>query len=200
MSVLASAELPLLASPAAGPRPWRWTREQYCKLGKLGIFGSKRVELIRGEIVEMSPRSWPHSLATSLIAEVLRRVFAGVAWVNEQAPIPTTDSDPEPDVAVNPGSPRDYTDHPTTPLLVVEVADTSLTYDSTTKAELYAEAGHPDYWVLDLANRRRLVFRDPAPVAAGGTAYRTHRVYNSTDAVAPLAAPAASIPVADLLP
>ena len=198
MSAVAPVTLPVPASP--GPRPWRWDRDQYFKLGALGFFRGKRVELVRGEVVELSPPGWPHSLAKSLVADALRRVFAGVAWVSEQSPIPTPDSAPEPDVAVIPGSARDYADHPTTALLIVEVADSSLVYDTTTKAGLYAEAGHPKYWILDLAGRRLLVFRDPAPVTAGGAAYRTHLTFGPADTVAPLAAPTAAIPVADLLP
>src|SRR5579883_19199 len=109
MSVLAPA-MPAPVPPPAGPHPWRWTREQYYRLGELGFFRGRRVELIRGEIVEMSPTGWRHSLATDLIAEALRRVFAGTAWVREQKPLPTDVSDVETDVAVIPGSPRDYTD------------------------------------------------------------------------------------------
>lgn len=186
--------------PAAGVRPFRWTREQYYRLGELGFFRGKRVERIRGEIVEMSPINWPHELGKIKTADVLRAVFAGLGWVHQTGPLPQEGSDPEPDVAVFPGLATDYTDHPTNPLLVVEVADTSLTYDTTTKVELYAEAGHPEFWVVDIPNRRLLVFRDPHPIAAGGHTYRTRLAYGPGDAVAPLAAPEAAVKVADLLP
>ena len=92
------------------------------------------------------------------------------------------------------------TGHPTTASLVVEIADTTLTLDMTEKAELYATAGIADYWIVDLNARRLLVLRDPAPIAAGGFAYRTQRVLGPADAVAPLAAPDATVRVADLLP
>ena len=69
-----------------------------------------------------------------------------------------------------------------------------------TKAELYAEAAVPEYWVIDLPNRRLLVFRDPAPLPVGGHTYRTHLTPGPADAVSPLAAPAAVVKVADLLP
>ena len=182
------------------PRPWRWTPEQYFKLGELGFFDGKRVELVRGEVVEMSPINWPHVVGKSLTADALRAAFAGAGWVNEQNPMPTADSAPQPDVAVYPGRISDYTDHPTNPLLVVEVADTTLFFDTTTKAELYAAAGVLDYWVLDVDGGRLLVFRDPAPVAAGGHAYRTRLTLAPADAVSPLAAPSATVRVADLLP
>jgi Uma2 family endonuclease len=204
MSVIA-VPTPLAHAPPpsqAGPRPWRWTREQYLKLDALGFFGEKRVELIRGEIIEMPRPSWSHVVGTTKAAAVLRQVFAGTGWVNEQNPLPTPDSDPLPDVAVYPGRIEDYSDYPTVSLLVVEVAESSLTYDITTKAELYAEAGHADYWVIDLENRRLLVFRDPEPLPAGlgATAYRTRDTFGPADTVAPLAAPASPVRVADLLP
>ena len=113
-------------SAALAPRPFRWTREEYLRLGELGFFRSRRVERIRGEIVEMSPIHWPHSFGVNAVAEALRLAFAGRAWVNIQNPLPTSDSDPEPDVAVYPGRFRDYTDHPANPLLVVEVSVSSL--------------------------------------------------------------------------
>jgi Uma2 family endonuclease len=113
-----------------------------------------------------------------------------------------TDSEPEPDVAAYPGRFEDYTDHPTTALLIVEVADTTLSRDTTTKAEVYAEAGIADYWVLDLVGRELLVFRDPEPqpVGLGANAYRTRVTFGPNDTVTPLAAPGSPVKVADLLP
>lgn len=187
----------------AGPRPWKWTRADYYKLGELGFFQGRRVELLFGEIVEMSPIGWPHVVGCRKTAGVLERTFAGVGWVTRgDEPIDLTESDPQPDVAVIPGRFEDYTDHPTTALLVVEVAEATLAQDTTTKAEVYATAGIPDYWVLELTNRVLHVLRDPAPLPAGlgATAYRTHLTLGPADRVSPLAVPAASIPVADLLP
>lgn len=184
----------------AAPRPWRWSPAAYRRLGQIGLFAGRRVELIRGEIIEMSPAGWPHTLATTLTAEALRRAFAGIGWVIIQGPLPTPDSEPEPDVRVVPGDPRSYADHPRQALLVVEVADSSLFYDITTKAELYACAGIPDYWVLDLAGRRLLVYRGPTALPAGGHAYAACTAHGPAEAVAPLAAPHHPIRVADLLP
>jgi Uma2 family endonuclease len=186
--------------PATDPRPWKWSRKQYYRLGELGFFDGHRVELIRGEIVELSPRNWPHVVACRKVAEVLEKVFTGLAWIAKQEPVDLTESDPEPDVSVIAGRFEDYVDHPTTALLIVEVADTSLFYDTTTKAGLYAEKGVPEYWALDLTNRRLLVFRDPAPIAAGGASYRTQLTLSSNESVTPLAVPAASVAVAELLP
>lgn len=194
----------MTAKPPPFPtrRPFRFTREQYHEMGARGFFDGKRVELIFGEVIEMSPINWPHVVACRKTAELLERVFAGTAWVGRADPINLAHSDPQPDVAVFPGRFEDYVAHPTTALLIVEVADTTLSFDLTTKAELYATAGIADYWVLDVANRQLHVFRDPQPLhtALGGVAYQTHLTLAPADTVQPLAAPHASITVSDLLP
>ena len=182
------------------------TREQYYELGRQGYFDGKRVELIRGEVIEMSPINWPHALGIGLVSDALTPVFSSGFWLNLQQPLhipgTTPGSEPQPDVAVIPGRKRDYTDHPTRAALVVEVADTTLSFDTTTKAELYATAGVADYWVLDVVNRQLHVFRDPAPLPPelGAVAYQTHDVLGPNDTVSPLAAPTTTIHVADLLP
>jgi Uma2 family endonuclease len=191
--------------PALSPRPgepFRFTREQYYELNRLGYFDGINVERLRGEIVVMPAVNWSHALAVANTADQLREAFAGVAWINYGNPLPTDDSDPQPDVMVVPGHQRDYTDHPTVALLVVEVSATTLDRDTTVKAEIYATAGVTDYWVLDLDARRLIVFRDPAPLPAdlGGFAYRTRMELLESDTVSPLAAPAAALRVADLLP
>jgi Uma2 family endonuclease len=183
-----------------GPRFIRWTREQYQRLGELGFFRNRRVQLLRGEIIEMSPQGWQHFTAISVAASILEAAFGPGFFVRQQGPLALGGEQPEPDIAVVPGSPRDYTAHPTTALLVVEVSDTTLTLDITRKAELYATANIADYWVLDVDGRRLLVFRDPAPVPEGGAAYRTQLTLGPADSVAPLAAPACPVRVADLLP
>ncbi|MBI2370409.1 MAG: Uma2 family endonuclease, partial [Deltaproteobacteria bacterium] len=104
---------------------------------------------------------------------------------------------------VVPGSPRDYLDaHPTTALLVVEVADTTLVYDRDLKGSLYARAGIAEYWIVNLTDRALEVYRDPAPSprARYGSSYQTFQRLSPPDSVSPLAAPWARIAVADLLP
>ena len=199
----------MTAKPPTRPdQPFRFTREQYYKLGELGFFDGKRVELIYGEIVEMSPINRPHANGVGLVADALALVFAAGHHISTQQPfwVPGVElgCEPQPDVSVIPGARRDYTDHPTAAALLVEVADTTFFYDTTTKAELYATAGVADYWVLDLSNRQLPVFRDPAPLPLptdlAATAYKTHLTFNPTDTVSPLAAPTATVRVADLLP
>jgi len=209
MSVLATPVGPPTPPPAgAGPKPWKWTREQYYRLGELGFFDGKRVELIRGEIVEMSPINIAHATGVGLVSDALVIIFAAGFYTNVQQPFSVPGaapgSEPQPDVAVIPGSRRTATAHPTQAALLVEVADTTLFTDTTTKAQLYAEAGVGEYWVLDLNGRELHVFRDPQPLPLppdlSATAYRTHLTLDPTDTVSPLAAPAATIRVADLLP
>jgi hypothetical protein len=86
--------------------------------------------------------------------------------------------------------------------MVVEVADSSLFLDTTTKAELYATAGIPEYWVIDLEGKQLLVFRDPValPTGLGATAYRTHDTLGPTEIIAPLVAPVVNVRFCDLLP
>jgi Uma2 family endonuclease len=188
--------------PANGRKRWQWSREQYRTLVEQGHFDGKRVELIHGEIVEMSPINWPHQLAKIKVARLLQAAFGKAAWVNEQGPLVAAGSEPQPDAAVISGRPEDYTDHPQTALLVVEVADTSLADDTTTKAELYATANIPEYWVLDLNGRQLHVYRAPAALSEnlGAISYATHLTLGASDTVSRLAAPSATVRVADLLP
>ena len=179
------------------PGPYRFTRAEYHRLGDIGFFDDKRVELIRGEIHVMSPIGWPHTVGVNKTQEALRTVFTGLGWVQTQNPVVTDDSEPEPDVAAYRGKMLDYFDHPTPPdtLLIVEVSATSLVKDTTLKADFYAQEGITEYWVVDVDNRKLLVFRDPSP-----TGYLTKKSLADTESLSPLAVPSASIRVADLLP
>jgi Uma2 family endonuclease len=183
----------------------RFTRDQYRTLAGHGFFDGRRVCLLHGEIIEMAAMKEPHWSGISLVVSAMRRAFPVGHNVRVQAPLDVnTANDPEPDVVVVPGDERTYRDSPTAPpatdaLVVVEVAHTTLDQDITTKAELYATAGVPDYWVLDVENDRLLVFRDPQPVA-DAVAYQTCLTLTSADTVALLAVPGVPIPVADLIP
>ena len=184
-------------TPPPAPGPFRFTRQQYHRLGELGFFEGKRVELLRGEILTMSPISWPHTISKNKTANLLRELFLGRGWVNEQGPIATDDSEPEPDVAVYRGDMTAYFEHPTPneTLLIVEVAVSSLVKDTTVKAEFYSQEDVADYWVVDVENRKLLVFRKPS-----ATGYQSKQTLSDTDTVTPLAAPTAIIRVGDLLP
>ncbi|HEV3384646.1 MAG TPA: Uma2 family endonuclease [Gemmata sp.] len=178
-----------------------WTIDQFHHLGDLGMFEARRAMLINGDIIEQRPMSEPHRIALELTADAMRAAF-GSGWrVCVQMPLALGQTtDPSPDVAVIAGSVRGTSTHPSTAALVIEVADTSLNYDTTTKAELYATAGIADYWVVDVTGRQLLVFRDPKPIAAGGVAYRTPLTFGIGDSIAPQAVSTSAIRVADLLP
>jgi Uma2 family endonuclease len=185
-----------------GVRPRRWTRDEYYRMAEAGIFGpEERLELVDGEVLVVSPQKEPHFVAIDASADALRVAFGAGHWVRTQGPLSLgQDSDPEPDVAVVVGTRHDYTDHPTTALLVIEVSLTTLAYDRETKASLYARAGILDYWILNLVERQIELNRDPGPLPDDRVGYRRRTVLKPGDAVRPLARPDAEIPVEALLP
>ncbi|MBM3471226.1 MAG: Uma2 family endonuclease [Armatimonadetes bacterium] len=181
----------------------RWARKEYDRLVALGALGpDDRVQLIEGEIVEMAPQGPGHATAVTLLLDALRTAFPAGYVVRAQLPLAVgVFSEPEPDVAVVPGDPREYRDqHPTTAVLVAEVAGTTLEFDRTRKAQLYADAGIPEYWVLNLVDRTLEILRDPAPIGEGRGEYRATLRLGVAEQVAPLARPDHTIAVADLLP
>lgn len=189
---------------ASAPKPHRFTISEYRKLGETGLFHGMKTKLIHGELFTMGMPKPPHDIGLSLTAAFLQSICPpGHHLRNQQGFDIGTDNDPGPDLAIVPGAIRDYaTKTPTTAVLIVEVAETSLLMDTTESAELYATAGVPEYWVLDLEHRQLIVFRDPQPLPTGlgATAYKTHLTFEPTDRVAPLAAPLAAVLVGDLLP
>jgi Uma2 family endonuclease len=186
-----------------GVRARRWTRAEYYRMASKGIFGpEERVELIEGEIFQLSPPSPPHAVATDKSAKAVETAFGPGYYARVQQPLSLgRRSDPEPDVAVVTGSPDDYlAGHPDTALLVVEVSFRTLGTDRTTKAALYARYGIPDYWIVNLHDQQVEVLRDPGQLPDGTFGYRSRTVVPSHGAVRPVARPEAEIPVASLLP
>ena len=181
----------------------RWTRPEYDRLIEYGVFSTgEPVELLDGLLVVREPQGGRHAMAVRMVEEALRRVFPAGRDVRTQLPIALDpDSEPEPDVSVVAGSFRDYpTAHPTSAVLVVEVADASLALDRGEKAALYARAGVPEYWIVDLVNAQLEVRRDPRPDASAGTRYATVLLLARGATVSPLDAPHATVAVADLVP
>jgi Uma2 family endonuclease len=184
------------------PRRKRWTRAECIALESLGLFDQQHLELVEGELIDKMGKNRPHVNSLVLMMAWLQQVF-GIPFVNPEAPIDVAPQDnptsePEPDVIVlnrdlsnfvknNPG-PKDLQ-------LVVEVADSTLAFDLTTKASLYARAQIVEYWVLDVADRRLIVHRDP-----GAGSYETVAVYRENEAVSPLAAPHAVFRPAQAFP
>ena len=155
-------------------------------------------------MIVKEPQQSPHATAIQLVQRALTIAF-GSGWsVRAQMPVALDDeSEPEPDVCVVPGDPRDYRDaHPAQPVLIVEVALSRLRFDREDKGSLYARAQIADYWIVNLPARRLEVYRQPMPddAAVFGWRYGQALTLGAEARVSPLAARAAAINVADLLP
>ena len=187
--------LPSSQAAPAGPRPVRWTCAEFHRFGDLGMFEGRRAMLIDGVILEEGPMNPPHAITLELVEEALRTAFATGWRIRSQSPLVLgQDLDPEPDFAVIAGTPRGSAGHPTTADLVVEVADSSLDFDTNEKRLLYARAGVREYWVVDVNGRRLLDYRDPR---AGD--YALQQTFGPLEAVSPLTVPLVTVRVADLL-
>jgi Uma2 family endonuclease len=184
------------------PKPYRFTVDEYYRMAEAGIFTEDdRVELIEGEIIEMSPIGPGHASDVIHINHILTRRLGELALVSVQNPIRLGNrSEPEPDFAVlrpQPGPGRPYQSaHPTPAdvLLVIEIADSSLSYDLGRKARLFARHRIPELWVIDLVGSRLLVHRDPSP-----RGYTSIQILGHGDAISPLAFPAITFTVDELL-
>ena len=148
-----------------GPAVQPLTRAQYRTLSDAGFFAGRRVELLRGTIVEMASMGRPHLLAMQWLIRFVVRNLPDELIASPQMPFAASDTDePEPDllvVSTRWAQEQDDDDIPRAGHLLVEVAQTSLRRDLIVKAAIYAEAGIPEYWVIDLARRRAVVHTDP---------------------------------------
>lgn len=179
-------------------RRYVWTREVFERVAAAGGFdGDERIELLDGELWQVSPPESPHSTGVLLVTEALRAVLVSGVDVRGEQPFALDDrSQPQPDVSVVRGGIRDYYEaHPKEVLLLVEVSDTTLRHDRVRKLAAYARNGVPEYWILDLNAARLEVYRDPS-----GSEYESKRVLAKGDTVSPLCYLGAEIAVADLLP
>lgn len=176
-----------------------YTVDEYFALVETGqLAEDDRVELLEGVIVGKSPQTPRHASVITLVQKVLDAVFAGDLVFSQRPFIASSRSAPEPDLAVVRGGVRDYMDrHPAEALLVVEVADSSLTQDRLSKSRIYAAAGVPEYWIVNLPDEILEVYRSPDRAAR---LYGETQVLDRSAAVTPLHAPESQIPVADLLP
>ena len=186
------------------PQVHRWTRHEYHRLAELGFFEGRRVELIEGQVIDRAAMKSPHAVAIDLVDTALKAVFGRGYYIRQQKPFVVSDiSEPEPDVAVVQGSIRDYAEaHPTSAALLVEVADTSISYDRTFKGSLYAKAVVAEYWIVNLVKRQLEVYRQPVAddQATYGWKYAAVSTYRAGQSVAPLNAADQWVAVVDLLP
>ncbi len=191
---------PMRAATDRRVRTRRLTRDEYTRAAELGLFRpEEHLELLDGDIlVQMSPQKEPHAVAVDDTAQALTAAFGPGFYVRQQKPMVLgDDSEPEPDIVVVPGAPRDYlASHPKPAdvRLLVEVADTALRLDRGRKRSAYARVRIPEYWILNLRERRLEIYRDPV-----GARYRSATTYGLSDIVTPLGAPRAIVHVADLL-
>ena len=138
---------------------YKFSGEAYDRIVDAGFFDDERVELVDGDIIEMDPQKDPHIVAVRRLNRWLTRAVNEEHDVQVQAPIALGASRPEPDLAIVARSSR----RATTARLMIEVADTSLAYDTTTKEKLYARHGVSDYWVVNLVDREVWVYTEPSP-------------------------------------
>jgi Uma2 family endonuclease len=189
---------------STSPQPRRWKRVEYERLVELGMFEGERLELLDGLLAVREPQGSRHAATIRAVVRALRRVL-GDAWqIDSQLPIALDDeSEPEPDVAVVPSAPDLYRHgHPSRPVLIVEVAETSYRVDRHYKMSLYARAGVAEYWVVDVARETVEVHREPIPAsdAVLGWRYGSVKTLQRSDTIRTLIAPDVFILVADLLP
>jgi Uma2 family endonuclease len=190
--------------PTAVPRRVLWTCDEFHDVCDTGFFEGRNVILVDGELLEMPAPNPPHNTALTLADYRFKAVFQPGFVVRIQMALQLGQTtDPVPDLAVVRGDPRTFASvQPTTAELVIEVADSTLAYDTGDKANLYAAADIADYWVIDLVHDRLVVFRDPRPSPGQphGASYFHQSTLGRGDSVAPLAAPAVPVAVNELLP
>jgi Uma2 family endonuclease len=179
-----------------------WTRQEYDELYSSGLLNSQRLELIEGELIDKMGKKRPHVNSLTLLLGWLMEVF-GVRLVNSAAPIDVAPEDnpsnePEPDLMVLKRDLSHFTSENPRPQdlhLVVEVADSTLGFDLTRKATLYARASIVEYWVLDIYGCRMIVHRHPQLEG-----YASVTAYGDEESVAPLAAPESRLRIKDAFP
>jgi Uma2 family endonuclease len=178
--------------------PRRFTVDEYLQMTESGILTEDdTVELIHGQIVEMSPENTPHRATIMKLTRVLvESLDADTYAVQTQSTLPLDDRNaPEPDLAVLRGTPDDLMQGELPVALVIEVAETSLERDRTVKQRLYAQAGIPAYWIVNLVARELEMFSDPR-----GERYRERTTRPEPAAVDVPVTPPVSVDVQDLLP
>lgn len=177
----------------------RFTVDEYHRMGETGVLApEERVELLDGEVVEMSPIGSPHAGCVMRLNRLLQQRFGDVALVSVQGPTVADEySEPEPDLMLL-RIRQDYysSSHPTPDdiLLLIEVADTSLAKDRRVKMPLYARDGVAEAWIVDLVHQRLLVYREPE-----ATGYKVFRTLSRRETISPLAFPGRQVAVAEIL-
>jgi Uma2 family endonuclease len=146
--------------------PKRFTIAEYHQLIELGFLTQgDRIELIRGELIQMTAKGTPHTVCSSILCRQLDRLLGDEVVIRGQDPITLPNqSEPEPDVVIARGRDEDYLAHHPYPkdiLLIIEISDKTIDYDQTIKLSLYAEAGIYHYWIVNLPARQLELYSQP---------------------------------------
>jgi Uma2 family endonuclease len=142
----------------------KWSIADYHKMIEAGIMSDRNIQLIDGELIEMSPEGVIHAAYGGSIADYLRQILIGKAWIREAHPITLTNSEPQPDIAIVKLPKNKYFQNHPKPqdiFWLIEISDTTLAYDLSKKKEIYAAANIPEYWVLDVKDKKLIVFTKP---------------------------------------
>ena len=200
-----------VVTPPPAPRPpaylthvKRFTVDEYHRMIGTVLPEGPGYELLEGQVVRKMPQDPPHATSTTRVRKRVEPLLPAGVTGRSQLPVTIGDSEPEPDFAVARGTDDDYTGRHPAPadvLLVVEVADSSRLSDRRDKGRLYAAAGLPVYWVVNIPDRQVEVYTDPQP-AADPPGYAARADFKPGDAVQLTLDGVAvgSVPVADLLP
>ncbi|MBU7585203.1 MAG: Uma2 family endonuclease [Nostoc sp. TH1S01] len=142
----------------------KWTIDEYHRMIEVGILSDRKVELLQGEIVEMSPESEPHAYSSDEAGEYLAKLLGERASIREAKPITLPNSsEPEPDIAIVQRLGREYREHhpyPNNIFWLIEYANSSLEKDLEIKSKIYAQAGILEYWVVNLQKQNLVIFRE----------------------------------------
>lgn len=176
-----------------------FTVREYLRMARMGILKEEeRIELINGEIVQMSPIGTEHAGTCAALVRLLTLRLQDRALVWAQNPVRIKpDSMPQPDVAVL--KPREDHYRKTYPvpediLFVLEISDSSLAWDRVTKARLYAKHEIPEYWIVNLRDRCLELYRRPTAIG-----YEESAIFKDPGTVRPLAFPDVELTLADIL-
>lgn len=180
------------------PHRYRLTVAEYHRLGEMGIFDEdSRVELIEGDLIAMPPIGEQHASKTRQLNRLFSTRVREAAFVDVQNPVALDGhSEPQPDIVLLKPRPDFYESahpRPEDVLLLIEVSDSTLRYDRDTKVPLYARAGIPEVWLLDLAGQRLEVYRRPSPEG-----YREIHYPAPAESIAPVLLPELILSVASL--
>lgn len=175
----------------------KWTVDDYHRMIDAGILEGRHVELICGEIVEIAPEGSPHANKSTRAGEYLSRLLGDSAQVRSSKPITLSNqSEPEPDLAIVQRLEAEYDEHhPYSDNIfwLIEYSNSSLSKDLVTKTEVYADAGIPEYWVVNLKDLKLVVFRNPTDGQ-----YQLQQEFTNGE-INPLAFPDISVLVAKIL-